>query len=517
MTATGRIVFLDTRTSGDVVAVAAAAGVTTLTVNESVDFADEGGLLVIGDSTSTVTYLRKDEDTNTLTLASPGLPVAVEVGDPVNLWDAALGAPILDYVAKVAIDGQPQGLDFTVDPGDMPSMTVGAMVEVDGDNVVGLIDRASALRFWDKDGNLTLGIDGETGSITMKGALTSGSTITGSLFQTSASVNTGIKIDSASFRAYDSAGTQNVTIDTSGRATFLGELGTAPPSELGIFMYSAKFSRAGVKVTSPILQFNSGASVTQPKIVTDSGRKSGIFVFSGRGTNERAATLQLDNGSIMIGIEQNPGDGLYDGTRLSMWPSGIILKASEVAGKTQTGYVSVGDTQSLFGYSGNGFSTFQGASINLNGTFDVKTADKLRVLSADGTAWKPIETRGLFDMDQTGSTTATAIFNAAGRVTRQGSSERYKHDVTALTLAESRTVLDLQPVRYHYNEDLFMGDDWYPGLIAERLHEAGADLWVIYDEQGRPDGVRYPELVVALIEVCKDQETRLAALEGTTP
>lgn len=51
------------------------------------------------------------------------------------------------------------------------------------------------------------------------------------------------------------------------------------------------------------------------------------------------------------------------------------------------------------------------------------------------------------------------------------------------------------------------------GLIAEELDDLGLVEFVEYDEEGRPDSVAYDRLSVALIEVVKEQEARLRAME----
>lgn len=53
------------------------------------------------------------------------------------------------------------------------------------------------------------------------------------------------------------------------------------------------------------------------------------------------------------------------------------------------------------------------------------------------------------------------------------------------------------------------------GVIAEELDAIeGCKQFVLYDEQGRPDAVAYDRLAVAYIELLKDHESRLQALEN---
>ncbi|MGN6037259.1 hypothetical protein ACP6NG_17965 [Brevibacterium casei] len=52
-----------------------------------------------------------------------------------------------------------------------------------------------------------------------------------------------------------------------------------------------------------------------------------------------------------------------------------------------------------------------------------------------------------------------------------------------------------------------------PGVIAEDLHDAGLSMFVDYDEDGLPDGVKYDRIGVALIAVLKEQNKRIEQLE----
>ena len=51
------------------------------------------------------------------------------------------------------------------------------------------------------------------------------------------------------------------------------------------------------------------------------------------------------------------------------------------------------------------------------------------------------------------------------------------------------------------------------GLIAEDLDALGLDRLVIYDEQGRPDAVRYETLSLYLLEIVKDLKAQNEDLE----
>lgn len=93
---------------------------------------------------------------------------------------------------------------------------------------------------------------------------------------------------------------------------------------------------------------------------------------------------------------------------------------------------------------------------------------------------------------------------------RNTSSIAYKQNVRAHSLDPAK-VLELVPVIYDRIEG---GTDEY-GLIAEQVAEHVPELLVWFD--GKIDGLRYDLLPVALLDVVRDQENRIRALEGRAP
>lgn len=145
------------------------------------------------------------------------------------------------------------------------------------------------------------------------------------------------------------------------------------------------------------------------------------------------------------------------------------------------------------------------AGNNVSADNDVDAArdiDAGRNITAVGTV------RGdkLYAESQTGATVANAQIGVSGQVIRDTSSRRYKYDVTRHHFDPHR-VLSLQGVLYRRKDEWVDGAPdpaFYPGLIAEEVHDLGLTELVVYDDQNRPDGVRYDRLVVALLDVVKD-------------
>lgn len=104
---------------------------------------------------------------------------------------------------------------------------------------------------------------------------------------------------------------------------------------------------------------------------------------------------------------------------------------------------------------------------------------------------------------------AVWVGNAAGYLFGTNtSSARYKRKIRRHRIDPKR-VLALKPVRYQKPSN---GDYTEYGLIAEQVLEAGVPELVQWMD-GRIHGLRYDLLAVALLEVVKEQEKRIAALE----
>lgn len=100
------------------------------------------------------------------------------------------------------------------------------------------------------------------------------------------------------------------------------------------------------------------------------------------------------------------------------------------------------------------------------------------------------------------------------RLGRTVSSRRYKQDVVAWT-PDVQAVFALQLVQYRQIHVVAeMGDEapveW--GLIAEELVDLGLD-WLVLFVDGRPEGIAYEKIALALLPIVQDHETRLQALE----
>ena len=121
-------------------------------------------------------------------------------------------------------------------------------------------------------------------------------------------------------------------------------------------------------------------------------------------------------------------------------------------------------------------------------------------LDVDGTA----RLRGI-----PGGTVGVPVYvDTNGKLWKYTSSKRYKTGFEDLP-EDPEAVLKLNPVRFQWKttgeEDI--------GLIAEEVDEVLKDL-VVYDNEGRPEAVKYDRVALYLLSTVKAQQERIAALEA---
>jgi hypothetical protein len=96
------------------------------------------------------------------------------------------------------------------------------------------------------------------------------------------------------------------------------------------------------------------------------------------------------------------------------------------------------------------------------------------------------------------------------QLSRSTSSLKYKTDVEDYDKGID-AIKSLRPVYYKGKED---GDKRYAGLIAEEVHEAGLDEFVMYDLEGEPDALAYQNMVSLLIKGMQEQQEQIELLKS---
>lgn len=388
---------------GDRLAAPATVGVTSLQVYDVCDFDDdEGGFLRLNDTV--LAYTGTDDDTSTIFLADP-LTVSANTDDLVEVWDASNNTTATVYKAIVdqidGFDGNP--VEAVIAQGLAHAF---AMTSRDG---VG--ESVTLVR---EDGELTVvAVHGREFSLAAVQYLQGGMTTRQTEDEAGVDI-LGAESGSPGIAAYGAGGTLSALIDAlAGQHSFIGELGTALPGDIGVFMFSPSFSRFGVQHTQPTVQFNTGAANAQPQIIADAaGAGSGLAAYSGAGAAERQSVLSLDNGSITAGVERNfasyPDLGTYfnmspttvlfilaqgagNGAELLLQNEQIILQTDYQFGTTDLAAVLLGSaTAYIAGYRNNTDGSIQGMWLTRGGDLNLTTKGSVNVTLDDGTAFQPI-------------------------------------------------------------------------------------------------------------------------------
>ena len=103
------------------------------------------------------------------------------------------------------------------------------------------------------------------------------------------------------------------------------------------------------------------------------------------------------------------------------------------------------------------------------------------------------------DLIPTGTGVDLEIDTSTNEVFRVASSLRYKKDIVPINPKELNSILELTPVRFKWKNN----GKPSVGLIAEEVDSVGLKDFVIYNENGEPDGVNYKLLTIGLISVLK--------------
>lgn len=119
-------------------------------------------------------------------------------------------------------------------------------------------------------------------------------------------------------------------------------------------------------------------------------------------------------------------------------------------------------------------------------------------------------------------TRRTAWWGDDGRAGYASSSARKKTAIEPADEERLVRLLELVPKSFYYRAEIARrtsirineGEDYRPakelGLIAEELDALGLREFVYYDDEGRPEGIEYSMLAVALLAVARAQHVREA-------
>jgi hypothetical protein len=287
----------------------------------------------------------------------------------------------------------------------------------------------------------------------------------------------------------------------------------------------------GMGTTSPNMKLQLHASDVAGIRITNSitgvGGSDGIQISPPTGYSLDAIVWNRENGFLSLGTNNlhrmritadgNVGIG-------TTTPSSMLEVAGTIHSSSGGFKFPDGTTQTSAGvWRGSGTASripkFESSDslgnsviFDVGGNIGIGTVSPNAALDVNGTA----RIRGFtFDVDgllHNGGMTpgggSNVVVDPAGKILMYfASSRRYKENISRLEIAPD-DVFKLQPVRFTWKttgqEDI--------GLIAEDVAEAVPDL-VLYNSEGEPEAVKYDRIAVYLLEVVKQQQARISALE----
>jgi len=344
-------------------------------------------------------------------------------------------------------------------------------------------------------------------------------------------------------------GNKGITVD--GDNVGIGTTSPGAPLEITGTAICNNTLRIGSTSTSPTLSAGSGDAL---RITNDHGYidigsmndgaehiyASAPTLFFGTGGSPRATLISTAfypyaDDDVDLGTTSNNWKRVLTANGTAALPAytfgsdsntGIFRKSNGVLGISCNGIEHSFQTNGLHLASGDWFRAYGNAGI-----FFATYGGGLKM-----TGNTYIETHGSKSLDVKGNIklNAMATFSGGGYATarRQDStgilkelisSERFKTDITDLSLEESLKVLDCRPILFRDKEEQAENpsSEMYAGISAESLQTAGYE-WVLkydIDEDGNktniPRGIHYEFLVVPLINIIKNLKARIEALEGS--
>lgn len=280
-----------------------------------------------------------------------------------------------------------------------------------------------------------------------------------------------------------------------------------PASNLAVRLQRVE-NRLDNLMTTPWLQnASTGSGVGQPGVSVDTG---GVHLFNTSDqdmldllTADGSLTAYDTSGQAQVHVgplNSNPGNYGLEIWTGSAWQQ--VASASSVAWSAVTGKPST-FPPSAHTHPGTDITSAVSNAANATNAAYATSAGSTPDASGSSHAYNY----------NVGGTSYYAVWvgnDAGNTLGKNTSSARYKKNIREHRIDPART-LQLKPVLYERRQN---GGVTEYGLIAEQVAEHVPELTQWFN--GHIDNVRYDLLAVALLEVVKEQDRRLRALEGKT-
>jgi Chaperone of endosialidase len=163
-----------------------------------------------------------------------------------------------------------------------------------------------------------------------------------------------------------------------------------------------------------------------------------------------------------------------------------------------------GSSNILIGYeAGRNYTGSESGNIILGTNATLGESNVIRL--GDASTQTTCYIAGAYGNTVTGS---TLLMDSTGKIGTVVSSKRYKADIRDIG-DDSTDIMSLKPRSFIYKKT---GDFSY-GLIAEEVDERMPEL-VIYNDEGKPDAIKYHELPVLLLNEIQKLHKRIETLEA---
>ncbi len=474
----GRVVAVDAQHAGSTLTTDATIGATVLSVVDVLDFELDGGQVTIGGVT--YDYTSADETANTVTLAT-GLTTAAATDDEVAIYDPDAQGIVVEYVALVLLDEQ--------DPGDQPIEVTLQHSLVDmlqqsvrsgaAESVTLVRDGDDDFMIWQVDGKLAINVALKTATDAYDLAM---GQLQADLLELNEVTLPGVQADIAALNA------DLATLD-------------------GLFPITST-SIADGAITTPKMTAN---SINGDRILANTLHANKIVANSITGDKIAANSIGADKiVANSIGADRLAANAI----------TGKTITGGEVRGAT----IRSVDTGSNIGFRINGYDmqSYTSGSV-FSGAWNAETGDI--TIAGDFFPNGGITAGGVirgFRLETDISTTGNAAnthMDTGGRLFKSTSSRRYKYDIEDANL-DPTAALRLRPtIHRRYDDPDFDESDpsaarRYLSLIAEEVAEV-SDWMVLRDEDGRPDGLDVPAILMHIIAAVQDIAARLDAREAS--